>query len=561
MRTISSVIKITLSVLLAISLVGCGKVKEAANSVGSFAQDVGNEIADTTNNVGNGVSEFASEAGENIKNYVSNIDTDKFKQGWEVVSDYVGTTYATISASDYVDDIVKAIGKLKTDINSSANNARGIAQEAGFAAEKWASDTFNINAKVQGSSNSTSVPNSNELASVDIKTSWGEDYSSKFYYNAKASAREQARTWWEKYNKYVADTQKDGKEAMGIEEWMNKNTSFKEIDKIYDAIYAGQKRLIPSDQMDEAVKYLELKAAKQEMSDSINQNVLSKSTRETLDNLADRITSPDGIESIPLTKEEAKAITELGKAGKYDPSDFGISVSQLVQPKYMLKQAMGAGATGAMIKVVLETAPQVYSIIADSIENRKIDENIVKDLGITTLLSGSEGFIEGSVSNLLLQMCKLGKFGDKLSNASPNVVASLTILMIDAIKYGYSLSKGEINSDDYGNLIAQEILVMTVSGLAGTAFATVAPGLPLVYMAGSMVGGIIATAGFEKTKELIFEVQDGGGFAAIIPSGLANSVDSIKNEIKNLNFSEKISGAKNFMISTISEGKIKLGLS
>lgn len=571
-------VKRTLIILLSCSLSasllsGCGSSKEKAgeikdslaNSAKDFgdtisesAKEIGNSVSNAAQDIGNNVSGAAQTIGENVSQWASSINFQQFSSGWDYAVKFMSSAYSSMVTSDYIDEVGAAIETLKTHVNGSMNTARGVAQEAGFVAERWAADTFNINAALNKSDNHASVVGSNGLGSVDVETSWAEDYSLKYYQNADQSAKQQAQTFWERYCKYKSDTETSGKIALSPEEWMNKNTQFSDVNRIYDALYSGQKRLIPSDQLDAASQYLKLTAAKQDMSDSTIRQALAPATRETLDNLADRITAPDGTTSQPLTLAEARAITELAKEGKFDPAEFHIQVSELVKPKYILSQAMEAGVSSALLRTVFSIGPDVFSIVAEAAKNGHFNTDDLKKTGIDGLLAASEGFLEGSISSVLVTACKLGKFGNEYLNVQPATIGMLTVLVIDAIKYGYSLAKGEITPLDYSNLMAEEIIVALSGQGMGTLFAILLPMFPFAYLIGSMVGSILASVGYELTKEVILEVTDNMGIAAIVPAKVSEGLNVAKDTVANLNIIDTLSSFKDSIITTLKDGTLKI---
>lgn len=527
-------------------------------------------IVFSTNLTACGFSETASKAKEkavNAKEHVveiyNKIDMEKFKDGWDKAVDFASSKYAAAMGSDYVTKVGESINNMKEDINKSMGSARNTAQEAGFVAEKWVADTFNIDAVARESTHTASVVGSNELGSVDVKTSYGENASLKYYNSASDSAREQATHILTKYDEYCQKCKKKSKEPMSLNEYLDsKNIKNKDLDQLYASIYEGQTRIIPEDQYEDAIKYLKSKEKTFSDYEKKNKSKRAKARSdtyvETIENLKTRLEAPDGTASKPATYEQMQAMAELAKEGKYDPSKFGITPSQIITPKYLIKQSVNAGVSAAALNSVLSVGPDIFSILIQAAKDGKIDETKLNETGIDGVLSASEGFVEGSVSCAILDVCKAGKLGEQFVDASPDVIGTLTVITIDAIRYGYSLSKGEITTEDYSNLMAEEIIVAVVSQSTGTLLQMLLPILPFAYMAGSLAGGMIATAGFEISKEIILEVKDGGGFEAIVPKGLVNSMSVISDKVSNLNLQESVTNFKDMTVSTLNEGYIKI---
>ena len=75
------------------------------------------------------------------------------------------------------------------------------------------------------------------------------------------------------------------------------------------------------------------------------------------------------------------------------------------------------------------------------------------DTGLEGVVAMSSGFVEGSVSRIVVTMCKSGALGEALGEAPADVVGSLVFLTIEAIISGYSFAKGDISAEEYGCLL------------------------------------------------------------------------------------------------------------
>lgn len=248
----------------------------------------------------------AESAKDGVVEWYESLDFSKFEEGWNNSKEFVGSQYSAVVSSEYVASVQASITQLKTDINSAAGSARGTAQEAGFLAEQWATDTFNINAVANGSSERATTVGSNELGSPDVATTYGENASLKYYQTAKGSAEQQAKDLLSRYYEYCSKS----KNPKSFAEYINDNgydpNTMDELMASATPLYDGQTRIIPSDQLAAAKAYLrgEIKTI------SANGDT-SPVLQETLDHLSDRLRAPDGTESVPLTYEEIQAISEL----------------------------------------------------------------------------------------------------------------------------------------------------------------------------------------------------------------------------------------------------------
>ena len=474
--------------------------------------------------------------------------SENLKEGWDYAEKYLSSQLSSQKGADYVKKVSDAIEKLQKDINKSAESSRSVTQEAGYIAEKWHADTFNINAAASGSSEYAITPNSTALGSADVITSYQEEASLKYYQSASGSASAQAKTVLEAYAEYYRASEN----PLSWEEYLLKHG----FDSDVSALYSGQIRIIPSNQMEDAIAYL--KGAKSSLPETV------KAYQETLDKLRDRLQAPDGTQSTPATYEEMQAIAELAQKGEFRPEDFNISTAQIITPKYILKQAVGAGLSAATFRAVLTMGPDFYSIIRDAIKTGNLDNDRLKEAGMDGICNTSEGFLEGSISFALITACETGKLGNQFKNISPNVVGTLVVLIMDAMRYGYGLANNEISLDDYGNLIAEEIVAAAVSNVAGISLTLLLPMFPIAYMAGSMAGGMIAMVGYKlamtKVKELSIELNAAGGFEAFLPEGFSNAFNVLKGYFSKIDIRTAASSCKDLVMRVFEDGCININL-
>lgn len=535
MKTMKKTTALLLVAAMLFQLTACGIVEKAKNFADS-AKD-------------NAIS-----AKDAVVEWYKGIDLTKFKDGWDAAIDWMGSAYTAAITSEYIQNVGNAINDFKVDMNSAYGSARSVAQEAGFAAEKWMADTFNIDAAARGSSNKANVVGSHDLGSVDVTTNYGEDASVKYYHSANGSARAQAETLIKAYTDYA----RRAKNPMSLQEYMDSHGYDYETQSKLLPLYDGQTRIIPTDQIEEATAYLQGRIKKLSTIEGAEAEQLTATYRQTLDNLKDRLIAPDGTSSKQVTYEEMQAVAELSQNGEFSPEDFGFTVSQVITPKYVLKLAAGTGLEVGLLKTVFTIGPDVFSIISEAVKSGDLDEAKLQDTGVAGAIAMSQGFVEGSVCRVVVTACQEGLFGEALKSASPNVVGALVVLTIDAAIYGYSLATGEITAEDYGNLMADHILFTALAIPVTTAILTVLPATKLFMLAGCIAGGMVACGGYTLAKEAVLEFADGGGFEAIIPVGVADSINSAKEAVSALNLSEQLSNLKDFAVTTVNSGYIRI---
>jgi hypothetical protein len=326
------------------------------------------------------------------------------------------------------------------------------------------------------------------------------------------------------------------------------------------SIYCGQTRIIPTDQLAEATAYLQGRIEKLSAIDGEVASARTQAYQETLANLKDRLTAPDGTESKPATYEEMQAIAELSQNGKFKPEDFKISLSQVITPKYVMKQAIGTGLEAGLLRTVFTVGPDLISVVAEAVKTEDMDEKTLEETGIEGVIAMSEGFVEGSVSSIVINLCQQGVLGEALIDASPNVVGAIVFLTIEAMITGYSLAKGEITTEEYGCLMADKTLITALAIPTTAALFTILPGTKVFMLIGCLAGGVIACTGYTIAKEVTLGFINGGGFEAIIPASLSanvsNVIKSAKDAVAKLNLSEQFSNLKDFAVSTASDGVV-----
>ena len=537
--------------------------KEAADKAKVKASEAGGYISENASKAYDSASAAAQYAGTSIMNYVSNIDTAQFKAGWDYATKYTGVAIASLKGKNYVNTVQQTItdqtALMQKELNEKVISGRTIQQDAGFAAEIWHTNTFTIEAALDGSEYKAVRPDSHDKASVDVQiqgNNYTQDYSSKYYKDANSSAKAQAKTFIEDYQEYASHARRNGQEPMSEKEYLAQYD--KPLDSLYDSLYSGQKRLIPSDQLADAKEYLKKKKAKMSTSESINRQKFSPEIQETLDSLADRIEAPDGTKSKPLSEAEAKQLVELTRDGDLDLADFGITPAQLITTKYILKQSLNAGLQSAAVSTAFAIGPDLYAIIVSAAKEGKIDEKALKEVGIEGVLAGSEGFVEGSISSALVIAFQSGKFGAAYTNIAPETIGTLTVLVIDAIRFGYQLSEGKITDAEYADLMAQDIFIAIASQTSGALLQALFPFIPFAYVAGSMAGAMVASVGYEVGKEVILEIRGENGFETIVPETISAGKSLADSAISKIKLQDKLSEFQGMAVSTLGNGKIKI---
>ena len=175
-----------------------------------------------------------------------------FREGYDFFQSHAGNFVGVSEGTRYVDSVETEITKLVKNLNQFSSNKADVSTLKGDVAEFWHSGTFNINAAVKDSNHRVEVVRSHELGSVDIRgKNFESDFGLKYYKNGTESAKQQAKSIFEKFSEYKA---KGGKKD--LDSYLQKS-GYPADTVLSDPLYAGQYRVIPSDQLKAATEWLE----------------------------------------------------------------------------------------------------------------------------------------------------------------------------------------------------------------------------------------------------------------------------------------------------------------
>lgn len=389
-----------------------------------------------------------------------------FEEGYNYARRGIVAQKGACIGDGYIRRINIEIQIFNTDINRYAGYRIGDGQLQGFIAEVWHGDTLNINATVEDSAYRVKVLGSNRYASPDIVgNGWSKTYSLKYYKSAKGSADAQAKS--------------------GIKPQVTSELG--DSSNANNSMYAGQMRLIPVEQYNAIVEYLEKRIAEayRMCPDQAGRY------EETLAMLTTKVEAPDGTCSVELTREASEVLARIAKEGKFDASNYGFSTERLIRFRHVLKQGVKAGTTAAVIAFVLKTAPEFYKCIEKLIGEGHIDEEELRQVGFTVLNGFGEGFLQGFIAGTLTTACESGIWGSCLKNLSPSSMAVLTVVLYQTMKDSYLVVKGDMTQRELVANISKNIFITSWGiGMAVT-LQSLMPMLPLAYMLGNFVGTFI----------------------------------------------------------------------
>lgn len=542
MHKMKRIISALLAVVIILQLTACGFSSDIVRDIGEKASDIANSASD----------EIVSTA-EKAKNAISNLSVPDFKRGFDTAAEFFGSTVASIGGSSYVNKVADTITDLEQNIARRVSSS-SIAAAAGNIAEEWHAGTYNIDAAARNSDKTATTGKSNKLGSSDISVNDELQASSKYYKDAADSAKQQAKNYFERYAEYKSKSDN----PLTMEEWLKSNNIVKTDKELFWSIYKDQVRVIPSDQLKDAKACLERAIAKETAKDGTNRQYLAENDLETLKNLTDRISTSDGAKSVPLTKEQAETIAKAAQNGDFSAEEFGITTQYAISGTYVAKQALKSGATASIIEAALVIGPQIYEIIQYGIKTGELDAELLKTTGIDGLSAAGDGFLKGTVSNALVVLCQAGKLGAEYKNASPELVGTLTVLVIDAIKYGIMMGNGKLSTAAYIDFMAEEVFVGAGALGAAALVDLLFPGATLAIMIGSFVGGIVLSAGYTAGKTYAMAVIDNCDVDLLVPISTASkTIKGISSDVV-MKLSEAFSNMKNFNSKAVKNITLKV---
>lgn len=412
---------------------------------------------------------------------------ENFKKGY----DYYRKNATTLNPAYQMEKGVEAIEKEISKFSENMNNFKGyktdINKLKGDIAEFWHGNTFNIKSAIKGSSEKVVVDRSHDFASPDIIGN--TKYSIKYYQSGKDSAKAQVKTFTE-------DFKQNYKEKMTLEEYLSKRGIKKE--NFDDSIYNGQVRIIPTEQLKEATEFLKRKIAEEEL----KRPELVAKYKETLKMLDDRIREEKGLESIPLTKDEAEKLAKLAKEGNFDPKEFGITIPELMKPVDIFNHAFKSGVNAVIISLILKIAPDILLIIKKLIKNGEIKIKDLKDMGISAIKESPRAFLNGSVAAALTVLCEGGFLGESLKKLDYKIIGAATYIMLDTlVDTVLVMMKKKTNEEMIENLLKN---IFISSFAYGTGVLVQSITVPVLgYMLGNLVGTVLGNIIYTKSQNML----------------------------------------------------------
>ena len=407
-----------------------------------------------------------------------------FEEGYKFFAKRAGIQFAGYEAEAYVNSVKSEINELVSDLNAFKGFQTDPSKLKGDIAEFWHSDTFNINAVIRDSTNRTFVDRSHDFASADIDSNFGIQFGLKYYQNGTKSAKQQSKSVFERFCEYRS---KGGKDAL---EKFLQDRGFIDDTVLNDPIYAGQVRIIPKEQLEEACQWLQKKIA----TESVNRPEQVIRYQETLKMLSEKIEDGTGTESVILSDDAAKKLAILAKKGQVTVeklAEFGVSTEELIRFEHIARQAFKSGLSAATIAVVLKVAPEIYHSIEYLIKTGELSSEQFKQIGFAALDGSCEGFIRGTISVAITASCEAGLLGNALKNIAPELVSMAVVLTMNTMKNSFLVATGKMDRTELTNQLIKELFISASSYTVGVITQTFSVVPVLGFMVGSFIGSIV----------------------------------------------------------------------
>lgn len=442
----------------------------------------------------------------------------EFEKGYksfvEQVGAFAGGELSRISNQPYLDSIQKEIDNLTSAMNKYNGNANP--QLKGFVAETWHTHTFNIDTAARQTAARATQVESNGLASVDVSTTWGDDYSLKYCKSGKDSAFAQGHPLEYAYRRYIHNLS-DEEPIPTREEYLSANG----IDPNTDmdlCMYEGQARLIPSDQLKDAIEALNKRIAK-ELNNLDNPNRVKVAERliQVKDKLTDHIQGPNCERSMALTEEDSKILASQSKEGKFNPARYDITLAKKADAMFICENAMKAGLNAAWISSLLKSVPELIRVIKKLADKGIVNKEDFERIGKAGVKGGATGFFRGLICAFITSSSQLGYLGNVMQSATKSInfapcLAVSVVILCEAVWDGYKCAKGELTSAQYAYNIEKNLYI-GVGGLAGGLLLQSIVEIPVVaYTLGSMIGSLLGGLVFSVKENVMMSLCVKNGY-------------------------------------------------
>ena len=428
----------------------------------------------------------------------------------------IGSISANQLDGTYLSSIKETIDSLNSSVNSFQDNNNP--QLFGLVLEAVEAGSFNVDAAGKRTGESAWRVGSNKLGSVDIATSWNEDYGLKFYKSAYGSTHAQTRSIEHEYLSYLRDFKRRNPEekAPSPKEYLISKGMDPDTD-MSRALYSGQTLLCPPEQ---GAKILSIVSEKiQQLSEAGDTTGTLERYINLRDNLAGQIKSPKGAESLIITYEQAHDIAEMAREGTFDAKDFGLTIDSVADQSFLWKNAALSGLNAAWLSALMKSSPIIVDSIKFAIDEGYVSSDDLKMIGASVGEGFTEGFLRGILAAAITTLAMEGKLGKSfqklaLSSESSTIIGVVVVLLFQTVKDCICYSSGSISKEELGYRIDKNLTITSLSVAGGITAQIILPFVPVVsYMLGSMVGSILGGILFQAKEQFLIGLAVSKGYS------------------------------------------------
>lgn len=362
----------------------------------------------------------------------AHTDAGKSQASWVAQKIEQGAGAAgAVQVGEYAAQIDAVLDQANTDMMKTVFTKNGDISQAmnldGFLAEQHHVDSFNIDAAAKGSKLRAKVL-------TPENGTYGKNSVDIGIYDENDKL---VRRYQSKY----------GKDAEATKDLWDKGD------------YRGQRKLVPADQVDQ------------------------------VEGATDKLDC-EGVESKPLTKEEAKQLQEKAQVKREIKEYKWNEVNRIEIAKQLGKQAVIGACVVAAFQGTRVFGRRIWNRLRGK-QNQPLSEDL-RDFFHSTLKSTVHVGVQVAVSGAVVVSARNGWLGKALKKSPAGHLAALAVVAVENAKILYKLAKGEITGLQAIDAMGK-VTVSTVCSLQGAAwgFAAGAALGAVLGPPGAIVGGVI----------------------------------------------------------------------
>jgi len=421
---------------------------------------------------------------------MNDYNSETFQRLGKTAIDEGAAMFGTGNGVQYTQNVQQAVDKLTQDliINAQQNTAKNSKILGGDLAEFWHADTFNIDAVIKEKSFKADIPRVNTLGSADVTLNTGEDVQLKYYATAQQSINKQRTSYLAHYK------QQHHGSLEGFDDWFKENAP--KGANAETIIYPEDMvKLIPSDQLQDAKRYL---VKKIRLYDANGESAQAEATRGVLKNLDSKI-KKDGVSSSDLSKQGSTDLATDAKKGQFDPKKYGLDEKSLIRNNqmYVLKQALKTGVSAATVAAVISLLPTLFQGVQSLMNNEGLSFEDLSVGGGVAINNSADAFFQATITSYLTSDAMAGLLGENLTKESlkdilPAGIGSLVVLTYGACKTYIQYSIGKLTAVEAKQKVNSLLFSTMFSFGGGALMIGLGPiGMTIGSIVGSVIGGMV----------------------------------------------------------------------